>query len=265
MTIGIFYICTGKYAIFWQEFHKSCECFFIPDANKIYYVFTDDKSIREDQHIKVYKEKTKGFPHDSLLRFDMFLKIEGEAKKCDYLFFFNSNLVFLSTVTADMILPQEGDHGLTAVLHPGYYQKKNPLMLPYEKNKRSTAYIPLCKGDSYHYFMGGVNGGASEEYYNLIHACYKQIHEDMDNHVLALYHDESHLNRYLHGKKIKVLPPSYGFPEGSKLPIEPIIMIVDKVKHGGKYFDKLPKKAYLKRTRLFCTRVYWSLKWKMNL
>ena len=39
MKIGIFYICTGKYSIFWKGFFDSCEQFFLPQVEKKYYVF----------------------------------------------------------------------------------------------------------------------------------------------------------------------------------------------------------------------------------
>jgi hypothetical protein len=92
-----------------------------------------------------------------------------------------------------------------------------------------------------------------------------RIHEDLKNGFTAIYHDESHLNKYLHGKNIKILSPSYGYPEDGNLPFEPTIMILNKIKHGGKYFDKLPSKAYGKRIALKFKRIYWALIWKIGI
>ena len=43
MKVGILYICTGKYIVFWEEFYKSCQKYFLSDSEcvKQYYVFTD--------------------------------------------------------------------------------------------------------------------------------------------------------------------------------------------------------------------------------
>ena len=41
MNIGILYIATGRYITFWEEFFKSAEKYFITEATKHYFVFTD--------------------------------------------------------------------------------------------------------------------------------------------------------------------------------------------------------------------------------
>ena len=91
MKIGIFYICTGKYSIFWNTFYDSCEKHFAREAEKTYFVFTDDSEIKPSENIKTYYEAPKGFPLDSLLRYKMFLNIKDDTKECDYLFYFNAN------------------------------------------------------------------------------------------------------------------------------------------------------------------------------
>lgn len=264
MTIGIFYICTGKYAIFWQSFYESCERYFAPGTEKRYYVFTDNEDIRSGGRVKTYYEQPKGFPMDSLLRFDMFLKVEEEASRCDYLFFFNANMRFVREVTADMMIPQEGENGITAVFHLAYFHA-SPFAMNFEKRKKSTAYIPYEKGAEYRYFMGGLNGGEAKAYYRLVHACHDQVHTDLDHGVIAIYHDESQLNRYLHGKHIKALPPVFGCPEDAHTDEKPYIIILNKMKHGGKYFDKLPKTSYGRRIKFKLQRIWRNILWRMGI
>ncbi|SDM01882.1 family 6 glucosyltransferase [Segatella bryantii] len=263
MTVGIFYICTGKYSIFWDSFYHSCEEFFLPDTKKIYYVFTDDEAIKATTNICRYQKTAQGFPLDSLLRFDMFEKIENDTEGCDYLFFFNSNMKFNSKITENMILPNPCENGLVAVIHPGYVNS-NICLLPYERHKKSTAYIKYNSKELYQYFMGSLNGGTRKEYYKLIHECNKNVQEDIKNHVMALYHDESHLNKYLHNKNIKKLSPLFAWPEDTPSAETPKIIIQNKAKHGGKYFDKLPKTSYIKRGTLILKRLYWAITWKIK-
>ena len=75
---------------------------------------------------------------------------------------------FKKVVTPEIFLPTAEDNGLLGVLHPGHYYKHNPIFANLMKSeKRSTAYIKHTKGETYHYFMGGVNGGTHEAFYRL--------------------------------------------------------------------------------------------------
>jgi hypothetical protein len=51
--------------------------------------------------------------------------------------------------------------------------------------------------------------------------------------IIALWHDESHLNRYILDKKYKLVSPSYCYPENSGIPFEEIVRIRDKNLYGG--------------------------------
>jgi hypothetical protein len=227
MKIAILYICTGKYKTFWTDFYKTSTQFFLPGYEKHYFVFTDSESIESSESVTVIHKKCQGFPKDSLFRFKIFLEIENKLNNFNYIFFFNSNMLFVDNVGGE-ILPIESENGLVAVLHPGHYNNKN-YFFPYERNKKSKAYIPHKKGTEYHYFMGGLNGGQSKQYLDLIRTCAKNIDEDYAKGLMAIYHDESHLNKYLLDKNILIKSPAYGYPENLILPFEPKIIIRDKI------------------------------------
>ena len=55
-TIGILYICTGPYVLFWQDFFESFEKFFLPELEKKYYVFTDADCIYAEEQDNVRKK-----------------------------------------------------------------------------------------------------------------------------------------------------------------------------------------------------------------
>ncbi|MDB4919622.1 family 6 glucosyltransferase [Mucilaginibacter sp.] len=229
--IGILYICTGKYAIFWKKFFLSAEKFLFPGHEKKYFVFTDAQQLYAEKSHKIQKiyQETLGWPYDTLFRFKMFLGVEEYLKKCDYLLFFNANIVFVDTI-GPTILPSETNDGLLAVKHPGFWDKPSSGYL-YDRNSGSTAYIP--EGDGEHYFMGGFNGGQTAAYLLLIKTLNNNIHTDLDKDVIALWHDESHLNRYLLDKNPKILSPAYGFVEGYDIPFKPKLIVLLKEKYGG--------------------------------
>lgn len=243
--IGILYICTGKYVVFWKNFYLNCEKYFLPGQEKMYFVFTDAEAIfaEKKSNIQKFYQENLGWPNDTLLRFEIFLKMEPGLKKCDYLFFLNANMKFIRKINND-ILPDENDDGLVAVLHPGFFSKQNEDFV-YERNTASTAYI--AHGQGKHYFMGGFNGGKTDSYLQLIRTLNTNIHKDLDNNLIAIWHDESHLNHYLLDKNPKILTPEYGFPENSKIPFLPKVIILNKNKFGGNDFLRNRSKTKIRQ------------------
>lgn len=94
MRIGILYICTGKYSIFWEQFYKSAEQYLMRKDFRIceYYVFTDSpKLYGEDTNSHVHRiyQENLGWSGNSLMRFHMFLSIkERLEQETDSLYFF---------------------------------------------------------------------------------------------------------------------------------------------------------------------------------
>ena len=88
-NIAILYICTGKYDIFWEDFYKTSEKYFLNNSEKHYFVFTDAQSIYDENCDRVHKiyQKTLGWPYNTLMRFNMFKGIEEKLKEFDYIFF----------------------------------------------------------------------------------------------------------------------------------------------------------------------------------
>jgi hypothetical protein len=238
MNIGVLYICTGKYNVFWAEFYKSSKKYFFSKekSNVHYFVFTDDFNINSTDEITIIKTPSNGFPKDSLYRFELFTTHKKKFLNIDYLFFFNSNMVFLDYVGAE-ILPKKENGFITATLHPGYYSSGVD-KYPYERNPESTAFIPIYPDISYKYYMGGLNGGKVKEFLKLCKTCHLQIKKDDSKGVLAIFHDESHLNKYLYNKNPLALPIDYGMPEDSNLLPNPKLLILNKSKHHGRYFIK---------------------------
>lgn len=229
MKVAILYICIGEYVKFWKDFYCSFEQNFLEEYLKEYFVFTDHVSIFDEESNKrihrIYQPNL-GWPGNTLFRFDMFLKIEEELERFDYIFFMNANAICVQKVTPEMFLPL--DNKLLLVQHPGYYSKQN-YEFPYERNKKSNAYIPYGKGDVY--VCGGINGGKAYYYLNLVKELSKRIQDDYNRGVVAKWHDESHLNKYIfENKDYRLLSPAFCYPEGEEIPFEVFLMVKDKGK-----------------------------------
>ncbi len=246
MKIAVLYICTGKYHIFWNSFYESAQRFFLSEHDKDYFLFSDSKFIDylHNEKVNVIFQEKLGWPFDTLKRFEIFLKVEKQLASYDYIFFLNANMLFLDYVNED-ILPETHEYGLLGVQHPFFTWVTDPKDFPYERNNKSLASIHKKQGSIY--YMGGFNGGASQEYLKLIRILDKNINSDLIKNIIAKWHDESHLNKYYLNKSVKTLSPVYGCPEGmeDKFP-NPKIIILDKIKYGGHDFlresqDSIPK------------------------
>lgn len=212
----------------------SCEKNFITEAEKHYFVFTDSLEIEfeaDNKNIHRIYQENLGWPGNTLRRYEMFLKAEKEITGMDFLFFFNSNLLFLENITAAEFLPS-GDEKLVACLHPGFYNK-TVKDFTYERNPHSTAYLK----DGKHYFAGGINGGLAGDFIAVMKELDTNIKKDFSKNIIATWHDESHWNKYINGHLdlVKIISPAYLYLEDGELPFAKRILIRDKNKYGGHF------------------------------
>jgi len=232
--IAILYIATEKYSIFWKNFFESSEYFLLnnPKYEKHYFVFTniDNINYKTNKSVQKIYQEALSWPYITLYRFDIFQKAREQLLNMDYIYFFNANMLCTKPI-GEEILPTK-KKPLVFVQHPGYFDKDRDAF-NYERNPNSLAYISPDKGR--YYFMGGLNGGTKAAYLSMIDTLDQQIKKDKSNNIIAIWHDESYLNRYAidHVNDIKILSPGYGYPEGWDLPFDPKIIIRDKNKVGG--------------------------------
>ena len=232
MRIAILYVCTGRYSIFWKDFSTSCERYFFPEHEKHYFVFTDDQSIWEgNERVHRIEQAPWGWPDITLKRYHMFAGIQDQLRAFDCIFFFNANVRFCREID-DACLP-DAKHPLVFQQHPGFHNKP-AWMFPHEQNKLSQAYI--ARGQSQIYLAGGINGGLSGAYLDMVEACIKAVDADLQQGIVARWHDESHLNKYALGRSFKLWHPGFATPDGRNLPFPRMIRLVDKRSVGGHDF-----------------------------
>jgi len=143
----------------------------------------------------------EGWPDATLYRYHTILERGWEE---DYLFLCDADMLFENDVGEEIL----GE--LVATQHPGYVTRKD---LPYETRARSAARV--LSGDTY--YAGGFVGGERETFLILCERIRDQINHDYDHEVMAVWHDESHLNRVLSIVKPSVtLSPSYCYPDDAR-------------------------------------------------
>ena len=101
---------------------------------------------------------------------------------------------------------------LVATMHPyqSFYPKEQRT---YDRNPKSLAYVsPGEEGELY--YAGGFNGGSTKRFLEMAEIIANRVNDDLDRGVIALWHDESQMNRYLIDNPPSLsLTPSYCFAE----------------------------------------------------
>jgi histo-blood group ABO system transferase len=151
------------------------------------------------------------------MRYEMYYKAKDLYKDLDYIFATDADMLFVDTV-GDEILSER-----VATQHPGFVGRLGT----YETNQNSTAYVDITKAK--YYFAGGFNGGSKNEFFRLAETITKNIYVDLSKNLIAVWHDESHLNKYyIDNQPTLILSPSYCYPESWKLPYQKRLLALDK-------------------------------------
>ncbi len=160
------------------------------------------------------------WPGVAMRKYHYFCQYRQELSAFDYLFMCDADMRVVAPVGQEIL----GD--LVATQHSGQYDKP-PAEFPYERNPDSTAYIAVGEGKVY--AQTAFFGGKTETMLAMAEDRSAAIDADNEKRIVAVWHDESHFNRYIydHPPEI-VLSPSYCYPEGSNYPFEPKILALDK-------------------------------------
>lgn len=235
MKIGIVYLATGRYICFWEEFFKTAQKYLFPNAEKTFFVFTDNDNIYEENNpcVKKYYYPKLKWPDAGLMKFDAYLKAEKDYSDIDYLFYFNGNMVFVDYI-GEEILPKEENGNMAIAVWASYWHNRNNLEYPYNRDKNCWAYIP--EGEGKYYFMSGLFGGKTKEFIQMCKELNAVIKIDMEKGIDS--HDESYVNKYFLNKNPLIITPNYAMPdkwkiEGFKNNIKAVILKKNHYKYGG--------------------------------
>ncbi len=195
MKFAIILIATGgeKYLRYATPLIQSL-FLFLPSHDVI--LFTDSKEPFDA--IKVH-QPSLGWPRATLMRYHAMLKQRELLLQYEQVFYMDIDMRVCSKIDLGDIVSK----GITAVIHPGYPGS-------FERRRESTAFV---EGNP-PYYQGCFVGGDTRTFLEMCEVITKNIDADNDKGIVAVWHDESHLNRYLsEHPPAKVLPPSYCYPE----------------------------------------------------
>jgi Glycosyltransferase family 6 len=170
-----------------KEFFPPCDVLLFTDSNESF------------DAIKV-PTTNLGWPRASLMRYHMMSAQKQLLLKYSHVFYLDVDMLVVRKVETSEIC---GD-GITAVVHPGF-----PIC--FERRSESCAAVignPI-------YYQGCLIGGSTKAFLEMCYDIGRSIDVDDLNNIMAVWFDESHMNRYLtdHPPVIS-LSPAWCWPGG---------------------------------------------------
>lgn len=222
MKIGLLIIATNKYIQFIKPLIKSTDQFFFTkeqDDIVEYFIFTDQKNLILDTKRKyhIINIEHQPWPYTTLYRYKYFIENSNYFSNIDYLYYCDADMLFVDNVDREIL------GNIVGTIHPGFMggrgtPETNPFSLACIPNERHIVYC-----------AGGFNGGHRNNFLEMARVISNNINIDLANNIIAIWHDESHMNKYyLSYTPDKLLSPSYCYPESWDIPIPKKILALDK-------------------------------------
>jgi hypothetical protein len=260
--VAFFSIATNGYLDYLVELQESADRNFLFANSVDWFVMTDDPEAlllksRAFLRIKVkpIRVSSMAWPLPTLLRFEMILQLP-ELLDYEYIAYIDADMKIVAEISESELNRITDAEQISVVNHPGFYRPRgidlvmfylsNPLKFfkdskirlfsgglgSWERHRESTAYVPRDKRRLY--LCGGFWLGPSHLIAEMSKNLSEQINRDINNGVMAIWHDESHLNQYFASRSFKLLNPSYCFDPNYKnlRSLQPIIYAVDKNSNG---------------------------------
>lgn len=206
--VALLIMATGRYVAFAEKLIDSAEQFFCTECKKTYVIFTDAKpgvtKIAKGNNTIIYvPQKRLGWPHDTLMRSEVYLRNFTHYADTDYIFASDADMLFVAPVGNEILLDR------VCVRHPGFAEG---IRGSYETRAISTAAVKAHEGTFY--CAGGFYGAATLQFKRLTEDMVNRINRDLAKNFIAVWHDESHLNRwFIDNPPTKLLDPGYCYPE----------------------------------------------------
>lgn len=229
MKLAILSINIGEYICFWPGFYQSCQENFLPDIEKTYFLYTDKKDMALGENVTLIYQEDLGWPYNTMKRFSMFERIADRLADYDYIFFLNANTLVNKKIDISLF---HQNKDIYVIEHPGFHCKQIE-DTPWEDRPESNAYVPMDERKIY--VQGAFIGGKATAFLDMVHFLNKKTEEDLSKGIVAIWHDESFLNRYIVGRQdVQVMGWQYIYYEEVIYPFEPVFMLRNKQKYISK-------------------------------
>jgi len=214
MKVAICFIGTGKYLNFLPMYYENIQKNFLSNSEKTFLVFTDGEGdFPED--VKVYPQEHLEWPYITLTRFGIIQKAKEEIVKNDWFVFIDADALVVDKISEEEFF--DTAKSFFGVHHPCHFLQMPPHnQYPgaFETNTLSLSHIDKTDDLSV-YYQGCLWGGKVSDVLKMIEELDNRVNKDLKNNIIAIWHDESHLNKFFIENKnlVNTLGPEYAYPE----------------------------------------------------
>lgn len=201
--VGLLVTATGKYKVFVPELVKTAQRYFLTEHDVTYFIFTDAVDLPLMENVQIVPTEKRSWPFSSMMRCEIYYKNRNLFDEYDYLYAIDADMRFVDLIGDEILVD------LVATAHPLFIGKQGT----FETNERSKAFVHENERNS-QYVAGAFYGGNSLKFIDLCGRMLSNITADLENSLIAIWHDESHLNRcFIDVPPVKYLTPEYCYPE----------------------------------------------------
>jgi len=247
-------IATGKYLEYWFNQATSIQGSYKGQGPIKIILLTDQAPSAEQWrklNLKIPMEiisiPSHGWPEATLLRYKLMSDISENLLEgvCIYL---DADMRFVETFTEVQFTSSQSS-SMTFIEHPGYWRSpdngaylRNPGLIArdifrklkfgglgaWETRKGSLAYCERSRRKRY--CCGGIWYGPKVKFLEFVNQLSVNVQTDLDNGIIAIWHDESHLNKWISENPYNLKGPSYCFASEFKhlKGIKPFVIAVQK-------------------------------------
>ena len=227
MKICILTIATNKYLQFVEKLYDDIAEKFLPDAEVNCLLFTDHEIEETSENVRVHYIDHEPWPMPTLKRYNYFVKEKDYILEHDYCFYLDADMRIDAPVGEEVL------SDLVATQH-GYQSMHPKEQMSYDRNPECLAYV--APGDEVTYYAGGFNGGKTTKFMEMAEVIADRVNRDLEKDIIALWHDESHMNRYMiDNPPTLALNPEYCYAEefiGTQYPFQNPKIIALKKNHA---------------------------------
>jgi hypothetical protein len=238
LKVSVFSIATNVYFDYWLSLYNSANKNLFPDADVTYHVFTNivpDEATQKlfKKNVVMHKVADLRWPDATLMRYELIVN-EMCGVGADVLVYLDADMKIECKIDLGSIFDINKDK-MVLVRHPGFWRPSilnnrtfyfrhfrlllDDLALKFriggigswELDERSTAFVP--KKDRKFYYCGGFWLGKRESVIEFSQTMYTNVRLDANINFTAVWHDESHLNRWASENSFREHDPSYCFAE----------------------------------------------------
>jgi histo-blood group ABO system transferase len=242
VELTILIIATRNYVGFARELITTIDRLVRLDGGVQILVFTDQPGFFEDlqasvDRLDVISIPSLGWPYATLLRFGIF-ENNWHAIRGRSVMYLDADTRIVSSLSSSQFCGSEWQDGVALVEHPGFFGRSPWIRLlmrigfgPWETRRRSRAFVPI--GRRNRYVCGGVWMGRRDSIRTLVEDLSSRVRADLRDGLIAVWHDESHLNNWYSRNRCSVLDSRWAYshkydPKLRSFGLTPIIQVIDK-------------------------------------